>query len=62
MTQAKGWEDCLLKLLEPWQTKKHLHNVQQHPILELVVLKTAGRPRPSPSAMELGDFGAPVDR
>lgn len=42
--------------------REYLHDVQHFPVLELIVLEAAERPRPSPSALELGDLGAPVGR
>lgn len=56
------WKDSLLKLPEPRQARQYLHDAQHLPVLELVVPKTVGRPRPSPSAPGLRDLGAPGGR
>lgn len=54
------WEGRLLKLPEPRQAREDLHDVQQLLVLELIVLKAAGRPRPS--ALEWGPLDAPVGK
>lgn len=55
VTQSGWWKDCLLKHPELRQVGKYFHDVQDLPVLELVVLKAAGRPMPSPLALRLRD-------
>lgn len=54
------WKGRLLKLPEPRQAREGLHDVQQLLVLELVVLKAAGRP--SPSALGWGPLEAPAGK
>lgn len=54
------WKGRLLKLPEPRQAREGLHDAQQLLVLELVVLKAAGRP--SPSALGWGPLEAPAGK
>lgn len=49
-----GSKDHLLKLLEIRQAREQLHKAQHFWVLELVVVQTAGRPRPNPSGRGMG--------
>lgn len=44
-----GGKDHLLKFLELRQAREQFHKAQHLWVLELVVVQTAGRPRPNPS-------------
>lgn len=57
-----GWgKDHLLEFLELRQAREQLHKAQHLWVLELVVMQTAGRPRPNPSVAGMGARKSQVD-